>query len=89
MLKTRLEMIKQIRILAHMITENLKTDNLADLIFAQNEMERLIVRFHEEFPDLPTAGQFRTANDDYDAFLKLLDAAYAVEIEKSGNRTKT
>ncbi len=86
---TRLERIKQIRILAHMITENLRTDNLADFIFAQNEMERLIVQFHEEFPDLTAAGQFRPAKDDYDAFLKLVDAAYAVEIEKSGHRTKT
>ena len=85
--KTRLEMIKQIRILAHMIKENLTTDNLVDLIFAQDEMERLIIQFHEEFPDLMTAGQFRAAKDDYDAFLNLLDAAYAEENEKSGKRT--
>ncbi len=86
---TRLEKIKQIRILAHMITENLRTDNLADLIFAQNEMERLIVQFHEAFPDLMAAGQFSPAKGDYDAFLKLVDAVYAIEMEKSGNRTKT
>jgi hypothetical protein len=81
---TRLETIKQIRILAHMIKENLMTDNLGDLIFAQNEMEKLIIQFHEEFPDLINAGEFRTAKDDYDAFLNLVDATYAEEIEKSG-----
>jgi len=85
---TRLETIKQIRILAHMIKENLMTDNLGDLIFAQNEMEKLIIQFHEVFPDLMNAGEFRTAKDDYDAFLNLVDAAYAEEIEKSGKRTK-
>jgi hypothetical protein len=85
---TRLAKIKQIRILAHMIKENLTTDNLTDLIFAQNEMERLIIQFHEEFPDLMTAGQFRAAKDDYDAFLKILDAAYAQETEKSGKMTE-
>ena len=82
--KTRLEIIKQIRILAHMIKENLTTDNLVDLIFAQDEMERLIIQFHEEFPDLINAGEFKTAKDDYDAFLNLVDATYAEEIEKSG-----
>ena len=81
---TRLETIKQIRILAHMIKENLMTDNLGDLIFAQNEMEKLIIQFHEEFPDLINAGEFKTAKDDYDAFLNLVDATYAEEIEKSG-----
>jgi len=85
---TRFEMIKQIRILAHMIQENLTTDNLTDLIFAQNEMERLIIQFHEEFPDLMTDGQFRTAKDDYESFLNLLDATYAEEIEKSGKRSE-
>ena len=79
---TRFEMIKQIRILAHMIKENLTTDHLTDLIFAQNEMERLIGQFHEEFPDLMTAGQFRAAKDNYDTFLNLVDAAYADEMEK-------
>jgi hypothetical protein len=81
---TRLETIKQIRILAHMIKENLMTDNLGDLLFAQNEMEKLIIQFHEEFPDLINAGEFKTAKDDYDAFLNLVDATYAEEIEKSG-----
>jgi hypothetical protein len=81
-------MIKQIRILAHMIKENLTTDHLTDLIFAQNEMERLVSQFHEEFPDLMTAGQFKTAKDDYDAFLNLLDAAYADELEMSRKRTE-
>jgi hypothetical protein len=85
---TRFEMIKQIRILAHMIKENLTTDHLTDLIFAQNEMERLVSQFHEEFPDLMTAGQFKTAKDDYDAFLNLLDAAYADELEMSRKRTE-
>ena len=85
---TRFEMIKQIRILAHMIKENLTTDNLTDLIFAQNEMEKLISQFQEEFPDLMTAGQFRAAKDDYDAFLNRVDAAYAEEIEKSGKKTE-
>ena len=85
---TRLEKIKQIWILAHMIEENLTTDNLSDLIFAQNEMERLIIQCHEEFPDLMTDGQLRAAKDDYEAFLNLLDAAYAEEIEKSGKRSE-
>ncbi len=83
----RLETIKRIRILAHMIQENMTTDNLSDLIFAQNEMEKLIIQFHEEFPDLMTAGQFRGAKDDYNAFLDLVDAAYAEEVERSVKRT--
>jgi|GEM_PF-740231 len=84
----RLEMIKQIRILAHMTKENLTTDHLTDLIFAQNEIEKLIGQFQEEFPDLMTAEQARAAKDNYDIFLNLLDAAYADELEKSSNRTR-
>ncbi|HOD36934.1 MAG TPA: hypothetical protein PLR20_14275 [Syntrophales bacterium] len=86
---TRLENIKQIRILAHMIKENLMTDNLGDLLFAQNEMEGLIIRVQEELPDLMTAGQLRAAKDDYDVFLNHLDAAYAAEVEISAKRNKS
>ena len=83
---SRFEMIKQIRVLAHMTNENLSTEHLSDLIYAQNEMERLIVQFHEEFPDLMTSEQARAASDNYDVFLALLDAAHADELEKSKKR---
>lgn len=85
---TRLENIKQIRILAHMLKENLMTDNLGDLLFTQNEMERLMIQFREEFPDLMTAAQFMAAKGDYDVFLNLLDLAYAMEVEKSAQGNK-
>jgi len=49
-------------------------------------MERLIVQFHEEFPDLMTSEQARAASDNYDVFLALLDAAHADELEKSKKR---
>jgi hypothetical protein len=85
---TRLEMIKKIRVLAHMTKENLSTEHLTDLIYAQNEMERLIGQFHEEFPDLMTNEQARAARDNYDSFLTLLDAVHADELEKSRKRDR-
>jgi hypothetical protein len=86
---TRLEKIKQIRVLAHMTKENLTTEHLSDLIYAQNEMERLIGQFHDEFPDLMTAEQSRDARDNYDTFLTLLDVVHADELEKSRKRDRS
>ncbi len=85
---TRFETIKRIRILAHMTKENLTTDHLTDLLYTQNEMDKLISQFHEEFPDLMTAEQARAARDNYDVFLDLLDTAHADELEKSGKRSR-
>ena len=75
----KLDRLKTIRLNALMTKNTLLTDQTAELMIAHAEMEMLIDRYREEFPERISPEQVKRAKDDYDYFMYLLEEACGVK----------
>lgn len=73
--RNRQAVLFEIKAGAMLLQHNMSSHLLGEALYAQMEYERLVEQFYSENQGLCTAADYETAKRDFDAFMRLLDAA--------------
>jgi hypothetical protein len=73
--KDRREPLFEIKAGALLLQHNMSSHLLAEALYAQMEYDRLVEQFHTDHPQWCTGDAYEAAKRDFDAFVRLLDAA--------------
>lgn len=72
---SKLDAVADIKMAALFLQKNLMGRKPEAVRSAENELARLVDRFYDENRELVSADQYRTACNDYDYFMILLEVA--------------
>jgi hypothetical protein len=73
--KNRQETLFEIKSGALLLQQNMSSHLLGEALYAQMEYDRLVEEFYADNRQECSDGDYETAKCDFDAFLRLLDAA--------------
>jgi hypothetical protein len=62
---------------ALLLQNNMSSHLIGEALYAQMEYDRLVERFYTDHRDMCRPEDFEAARQDFDAFIRLLDAAIA------------
>ena len=84
-LKNKQEGLFRIKSEALLLQHNMSSHLLGEALYAQMEYDRLVEQFYNENQDLCSLEDYEIAKGDFDAFIRLLDAAieHDLQIEKT------
>lgn len=82
--KNRQAVLFEIKAGALLLQHNMSSHLLGEALYAQMEYERLVEQFYTENQELCTAADYEAAKRDFDAFMRLLDAAIEHSRLKAG-----
>jgi hypothetical protein len=81
--KSRQEILFEIKAGALLLQHNMSSHLLGEALYAQMEYDRLVEQFHAGHREWCSDEDYETAKRDFDAFIRLLDAA----IEQGGRES--
>ena len=84
----RRALLLEIKSDALLLQHNMSSHLLAEALYAQTEYDRLVEQFHTDYPQWCAGGAYETAKRDFDAFVRLLDAAIEGE-SRTANALET
>lgn len=86
--KNRREVLLEIKAGALLLQHNMSSHLLAEALYAQMEYDRLVEQFHTDYSQWCAGDAYETAKRDFDAFVRLLDAAIEGE-SRTANALET
>ena len=78
----RRALLLEIKSDALLLQHNMSSHLLAEALYAQTEYDRLVEQFHTDYPQWCLGDAYKTAKRDFDAFVRLLDAAIEGESQE-------
>lgn len=84
--KNRRETLFEIKSGALLLQHNMSSQLLGEALYAQMEYDRLVEQFYAENQDLCSNEDYEIARRDFDAFMRLLDAAIEHDRRQQGEQ---